>query len=239
MNRLLITAAALALLGAPAAFAQDQNQDHRDYAGQAQQQPQGGRQGPGGGQGGQGAARQWSGGQQPQPQGGARQWNGPGSQAGSSNGVGRWQGRQYQPQGQYPPQGQGQPRYQPQDRAPQQWNGGGQDQWRQGRGGPPNPSYQGGPRYDGQRYGGGQSWSQRRFRAPEYRWPRGYGYRRFSYGEYLPQIFFSEDYWLYDYSDYGLPYAPQGDVWVRYGPDALLIDRYTGQIVDVIYGVFY
>ena len=81
--------------------------------------------------------------------------------------------------------------------------------------------------------------AQRRYRAGEYRWPRGSSYRRWSFGEFLPSIFFGENYWLYDYSDYGLPYPPPGAAWVRYGPDALLIDRYTGQIIQVIYGVFY
>lgn len=34
--------------------------------------------------------------------------------------------------------------------------------------------------------------------------------------------------------------APPPDaVWVRYGPDALLVDRMTGEIIRVQYGVFY
>ena len=41
------------------------------------------------------------------------------------------------------------------------------------------------------------------------------------------------------YGYYGLPYPPPGTVWVRYGDDALLIDQYTGEIVEVIYGLFY
>jgi Ni/Co efflux regulator RcnB len=52
-------------------------------------------------------------------------------------------------------------------------------------------------------------------------------------------VFFAQDYWIYDFGDYGLPYPPPGAVWVRYGPDALLIDRYTGEIIEVIYGLFY
>ena len=32
---------------------------------------------------------------------------------------------------------------------------------------------------------------------------------------------------------------PPDAVWVRYGDDALLIDRYTGEVIQVEYGVFY
>ena len=32
---------------------------------------------------------------------------------------------------------------------------------------------------------------------------------------------------------------PPGTVWVRYGRDALLIDRYTGEVIQVEYSVFY
>ncbi|HEY5411051.1 MAG TPA: RcnB family protein, partial [Caulobacteraceae bacterium] len=79
----------------------------------------------------------------------------------------------------------------------------------------------------------------RRFRLPAYRWPQGFNYRRFSYGQILPRAFFGENYWLYDYSDYGLPYPPAGAAWVRYGPDALMVDRSTGEIIEVVYGAFY
>jgi len=37
----------------------------------------------------------------------------------------------------------------------------------------------------------------------------------------------------------GLGPPPHGFVWVRYGPDLLLVNRRTGRIVDVIYGAFY
>jgi Ni/Co efflux regulator RcnB len=34
--------------------------------------------------------------------------------------------------------------------------------------------------------------------------------------------------------------APEpGFQWVRYGPDLLLVNVTTGQVVDVAYGVFY
>jgi Ni/Co efflux regulator RcnB len=30
-----------------------------------------------------------------------------------------------------------------------------------------------------------------------------------------------------------------GTVWVRYGDDALLIDQYTGEVIQVAYGIFW
>ena len=38
---------------------------------------------------------------------------------------------------------------------------------------------------------------------------------------------------------YQLPYAPPGTQWVRYYNDVLLVDMYTGQVVDVIHGFFW
>lgn len=82
-------------------------------------------------------------------------------------------------------------------------------------------------------------WSHRRFHHGAFHWPHGYHYRRWSYGEFLPNIFFATNYWLNDWRVYGLYAPPPGLVWVRHGPDALLVDRYTGEIVRVRYNVFY
>jgi hypothetical protein len=32
---------------------------------------------------------------------------------------------------------------------------------------------------------------------------------------------------------------PPGTVWVRYGSDAVLIDRDTGEVIRVVYNIFY
>jgi len=201
MKRLLITAAALALVGAPAAFAQDQ--DHHDQHDQHQQGQHGG-----------------------PPPGGQQRQGGPNNAGGRPGPGPEDRGRQFQPQGQPPAQGQN------------------RDEWRegrwQGRAPQPGPGANRGP-------GPARDWrsfqrnvqAPRRFRVAPYRWPGGYGYRRFVFGQYLPSIFFAQDYWLYDYGDYGLPYPPPGTVWVRYGPDALLVDQYTGEIIEAYYGVFY
>lgn len=79
----------------------------------------------------------------------------------------------------------------------------------------------------------------RRFRIGSYHGPHGYHYRRWAYGMFLPEIYFAQDYWISDYEDYDLDDPPDGYVWVRYGPDALLLDEDTGEIVEVEYGVFY
>lgn len=81
--------------------------------------------------------------------------------------------------------------------------------------------------------------SPRRYRTSAYYAPRGYHYRRWSYGQYLPDIYWSRRYWLFDFIVYGLFEPPSDLVWVQYGPDALLIDRYTGEIIQVRYDVFY
>lgn len=81
--------------------------------------------------------------------------------------------------------------------------------------------------------------AQRQFHAGTYRAPQGYSYRRWSYGQSLPAVYFGRSFWINDYNSYDLTEPPYGFVWVRFGPDALLINEYTGTIVQVDYGVFY
>ena len=81
--------------------------------------------------------------------------------------------------------------------------------------------------------------AQRHFNAGTYRAPQGYSYRRWSYGQNLPAIYFGRNYCINDYNSYDLIAPPYGYVWVRFGPDALLINEYSGEIVQVDYGVFY
>jgi len=79
----------------------------------------------------------------------------------------------------------------------------------------------------------------RRFRAQVYERPLGWYAHRWTYGEFLPSLFWAPDFWLDDYFDYGLAPPPPGTVWVRDGDDALLIDRFSGEIIQVEYSVFY
>jgi Ni/Co efflux regulator RcnB len=79
----------------------------------------------------------------------------------------------------------------------------------------------------------------RRFQVDIYRWNSGRSYRRYGYGERLPVYYYSRNYWLADFLMYGLFAPPPGLIWVRYGPDALLIDEETGEIYQVRYNIFY
>jgi len=79
----------------------------------------------------------------------------------------------------------------------------------------------------------------RRFHAGIYHAPPGYHYQRWGYGQFLPAIYWGRDFWITDFLAFGLFAPPPGYIWVRYGPDALLIDEYTGEIIQVDYGVFY
>jgi Ni/Co efflux regulator RcnB len=76
-------------------------------------------------------------------------------------------------------------------------------------------------------------------RVSAFRYPRGYHYRRFRTGLLLPRLFLSSYYFFNDWGALGLGPPPPGYVWVRYGPDLLLVSRYSGRIADVIYGAFY
>jgi Ni/Co efflux regulator RcnB len=78
-----------------------------------------------------------------------------------------------------------------------------------------------------------------RAHAPAFRYPHGYGYRRWGVGSRLPRLFLSPSYFFTDYSTFGFGPPPFGDQWVRYGPDLLLVDVDTGEVVYVIYGAFY
>lgn len=79
----------------------------------------------------------------------------------------------------------------------------------------------------------------RHFHAGGYMRPHGWYEHRWTYGEILPALFWTQNYWLNDYYDYGLADPPPGFVWVRYGNDALLIDENSGEVLQVEYDVFY
>jgi Ni/Co efflux regulator RcnB len=81
--------------------------------------------------------------------------------------------------------------------------------------------------------------SRSRFHAGGYRPPAGYYARSWGFGQFLPRAWFARNYWLSDFLDFGLPYPPPGFTWVRVGPDALMIDEYTGRIVQVVRGIFW
>ncbi|HET6942403.1 MAG TPA: RcnB family protein [Sphingomicrobium sp.] len=78
-----------------------------------------------------------------------------------------------------------------------------------------------------------------RYRASTYHYPRGHSYKRWRTGLVLPSVFLSSPYRWTNWGALGLGPPAQGYVWVRYGPDLLLVNQRTGRIADVIYGAFY
>ena len=69
--------------------------------------------------------------------------------------------------------------------------------------------------------------------------PFGWGYRPYSIGWRMWPSYYSSQYWLNDPWRYRLPYAPPGYRWVRYFDDAVLVDTWSGQVVDVIHSFFW
>lgn len=68
---------------------------------------------------------------------------------------------------------------------------------------------------------------------------RNYSYRRLNIGFSLGAPFFGSQYWINDPYQYRLPEAYGPYRWVRYYDDVLLVDTYSGQVVDAIYDFFY
>jgi len=209
--------------------------------GQAPVQPQGGgwqgNRGDGNGRGGDG--RGWQGGDR----GGNRNGGRPGDGAWQGDrgnqprpGGDRWQGTD--------------PR---RDGRPDGWQQGrGNDRpggWQQGRGGDWNRG-NGGDRRDWNRgwrsdnrynYFAYRSSNRGIYHLPRYYAPSGwgYGYRRFGVGLTLDSILYGQNYWIEDADYYRLPPAYGPYRWVRYYNDALLVDIYTGQVVDTVYDIFW
>ena len=92
------------------------------------------------------------------------------------------------------------------------------------------------PRYDWQRY---RDRNRLVFRIGNYSDPFGWEYRRPTIGITLYAGYYQPDYWLDDPWQYRLPpvYGPYR--WVRYYDDAVLVDIYSGRIVDVIRNFFW
>ena len=77
------------------------------------------------------------------------------------------------------------------------------------------------------------------FRIGLYFDPFGYSYNRFGIGSYMYPGYYQSNYWINDPWQYRLPQAYGPYRWVRYHNDALMIDTWTGEVVDVIYGFFW
>ena len=78
------------------------------------------------------------------------------------------------------------------------------------------------------------------FRAGRYYSPyNNYSYSRLSIGFFLSSGFYGQNYWINDPYQYRLPEAYGPYRWVRYYDDALLVDIYSGEVVDVIHDFFW
>jgi hypothetical protein len=69
--------------------------------------------------------------------------------------------------------------------------------------------------------------------------PFGWGYQPYNIGWRMWPSYYSSQYWINDPWEYRLPYAPAGTRWIRYWDDAVLVDLWSGQVVDVIYNFFW
>lgn len=111
-----------------------------------------------------------------------------------------------------------------QSRDRSRWANGGWDRnWRSDR------------RYDWRRY---RDHHRSAFHLGIYFDPFGYGYRQFGIGYRLQPVYFGQQYWI-DPAMYGLPFPPPGAQWVRYWNDAVLVDMYSGEVIDVIHDFFW
>ena len=81
--------------------------------------------------------------------------------------------------------------------------------------------------------------SHQRYRYGYYRPPIGFYSHSWGFGEYLPRGWYGSSYLLNDWWSYDLPFPPPGYDWVRVGDDAVLIDRFTGRIVQVVRYLFW
>ena len=101
------------------------------------------------------------------------------------------------------------------------------DRNRDGRGW--NQRWRNDSRYDWRRY---RDRNRSAFRVGIYYDPFGWDYRRFGIGSYLWPNYYSSNYWINDPWQYRLPPAYGPYRWVRYHNDALLIDTFSGEVVD-------
>ena len=91
-------------------------------------------------------------------------------------------------------------------------------------------------RYDWYKYRNKYWWL---FQLGWYSDPFGWGYQPYGIGWRMWPSYYSSHYWLNDPWQYRLPYPPPGTRWIRYWDDAILVDTWSGQVVDVIYNFFW
>lgn len=96
------------------------------------------------------------------------------------------------------------------------------------------------PRYDQRTFPRYVTPSRRyQWRGAPWRPPVGFYSFRWQYGQILPWTWYTPNYYLNDYWNYGLPRPPIGCEWVRAGDDAILVDVFTGRVYQVVYNLFW
>ncbi|MBA3669206.1 MAG: RcnB family protein [Sphingomonas sp.] len=99
-----------------------------------------------------------------------------------------------------------------------------------------NTNWRSSSRYNWSNYRRHHNWL---FNLGFYYDPFGWGYNPYQIGWRMWPSYFNNNYWLNDPWQYRLPYAPPGTRWIRYYDDAVLVDMWSGQVVDVIYDFFW
>ena len=99
-----------------------------------------------------------------------------------------------------------------------------------------SPTWRTDHRYDWRNWRRGH---RERYHFHSYLDPYGWGYYRYSIGWRLWPHYYGSHYWIADPAYYLLPPAPPGTHWVRYYNDALLVDTWTGEVIDIIYDFFW
>jgi Ni/Co efflux regulator RcnB len=140
------------------------------------------------------------------------------------------------------------------DRNPQTWDRSGADRnwnrdrnwgsnrWRDDRGRewPHERGWYDRYRLDHFHFYGGRYVARQRFFLGYYYLPFAYAPRVWVIGDWLPSPYlydgryFVDDYWRFDLYD-----PPYGCRWVRVRSDALLIDIGTGEVLDVVYDLYW
>lgn len=82
------------------------------------------------------------------------------------------------------------------------------------------------------------AWHPVRFPRP-WSYPPGYGYRLWAVGAILPPLFWQRPTYYYTgWAEMGLPPPDPGFQYIEYGPDLLLVNVATGEVVQVFPGAF-
>jgi Ni/Co efflux regulator RcnB len=84
-----------------------------------------------------------------------------------------------------------------------------------------------------------EQYAGRRYHLGAYYYPRGWYARTWYYGDILPYGWYAPRYYLNDWMAFALPPPPIGCEWVRMGPDAVLVDIWSGRVLSVYRGIFW